>query len=217
MKTRVKWVIALAVVTSAIWLVGVLYVISYKPEVYVNPGTVATCVPAIYSPSSNPIRVYTPLRSRGYHSYSFTSLRSTHMPSMSMSSTGGLFLTSKAQMHSIGGGGAGGGVYATSHGGSSSRGIQHNSGGASMPQANFIALASTRQMAEPQAADAPQMAKLASGPNKISGPPNPGGPLDPNDQLIEHLPIGDALIPMLLFALAFGAYRVIRNKNIRLV
>ena len=55
--TRVKWVIALAVVTCAVWLVGVMYVISYKPEVHINPGTVATSVPAIYSPNSNPIKV----------------------------------------------------------------------------------------------------------------------------------------------------------------
>lgn len=216
--TRVKWVIALAVVTSAVWLVGLMYVISYKPEVHINPGTVATSVPAIYSPNSNPIKVYTPLRARSHHFTYSPTLRTTHMPSASMHSTGGLFLTSKAQVHSVGGGnGNTNGVYTTSHGNTSNRGIQYSTASATMPQTNFLAVASSRQMADPQAANAPQMAKLASGPNHAPGPPNPTGPLDPNNQLVEHAPIGDALIPLLLFALAFGAYRLIRNKNIRLV
>ena len=215
--TRVKWVIALAVVTSAFWLMGVMYVLTYKPEVYVNPGTVTTTPPAIYSPSSTPIKVYTPARSYGWHHYSHSwSSSRVHMPSATIQSTGGLYLTSQAKVNSVGGG-ANSGIYTTSHNSSASRGIQYSTSNAAIPQANFIALASSRQMATPEAAHAPQMAKLAAGPNNAPGPPNPPGPLPEDQQLVEHQPIGDALIPLLLLALAYGAYRVIRNKKTRLV
>lgn len=215
--TRVKWVIALAVATSAFWLMGVLYVLSYKPEVYVSPGTVTSHVPAIYSPSSTPITIYRPARALGGHhsshySNSWTSSH-MHMPSIGMQSTGGIFLTSKAQMHSIGGGGGGGGIYATSQGGSSSRSVQYGSSGAGIPQVNFIAMASTRQMASPEAQSAPELAKLASAPNNAPGPPNPPGPLPDDHQLVEHLPVGDAIIPLLLLAFGYGAYRFIRRRK----
>ena len=35
--TRIKWVIALAVVVSGIWFMGVFYVLTYKPDVYIAP------------------------------------------------------------------------------------------------------------------------------------------------------------------------------------
>ncbi|MBQ2190646.1 MAG: hypothetical protein II605_02295 [Paludibacteraceae bacterium] len=216
-KERTKWVIALAVAVSGVWLMGVAYVLSYKPEVYVNPGTVTTNVPAIYSPESTPIKVYTPIRSlsRFRASYSVSTLRHSHMPSLPMQSIGRIYTTSSAQVHSVGGGGNGG-VYTTSHGNTSSRGIQYSEGGnAAMPQTNFIAMASSRQMAAPEASYAPQMARLASGPNNAPpGPPNPpgdDGPLPGDHQLVEQ-PVGDALLELALLALAYALARTYKKR-----
>lgn len=212
-KERSKWVIALAVAVSGVWLMGVAYVLSYKPEVYVNPGTVTTNVPAIYSPESTPIKVYTPIRSlsRSRASYSVSTLRHSHMPSLPMQSIGRIYTTSSAQVHSVGGGGNGG-IYTTSHSNTSSRGIQYSEGGnAAMPQTNFIAMASSRQMAAPEASYAPQMARLASGPHNAPGPPNPQDPLPGDHQLVEQ-PIGDALLPLALLALAYALARTYKKR-----
>ena len=201
--TRVKWVIALAVVLSGLWLMGVFYVMTYKPEVYNNPGIVTTAPIPSSTPSMSPARTFSPMRSHSAYRTAYTpTVRRTHLPSIPMQSTGGLYLTSSAQPHSVGGGGNAG-IYTTTGGSSSSRGIQYSSSMA-MPQTNFVAMASSRQMAEPEAQHAPMMARLAG--RNAPGPPNPPQPLDPEHQLVEQ-PVGDAVWPLLLLALAYMLVR----------
>ena len=67
-------------------------------------------------------------------------------------------------------------------------------------------------MASPEAQAAPQMARIASGPNNAPpGPPNIDGPLDPSVQLVEQ-PIGDALLPLALLALAYALARTYKKR-----
>ena len=94
----------------------------------------------------------------------------------------------------------------TSHS-SASRGINY-SGSITMPMTTFVAMASVRQVAQPEATEAPQMAAPI---RKAPGPPQPPGPLPEDNQLIEHPePVGDAVWLLMLLALAFG---IVRKKG----
>lgn len=209
--TRIKWVIALAVAVSGIWFMGVMYVLTYNPEVYVNPGIVGSNLPSVSAPVMKPITTYTPSRMRGtYRPVHYGTSRVQRPSSLPMQSMR-IRTTSSAEVHSVGGGGNGGGY---SSGGSSQRGIVYSTASVAMPQTNFIAMASTRQMAAPEATEAPSMAKLASGPRRAPGPPNPGGGGDlPGEHQLTEQPVGDAVLPLMMLLTLYCAVRVYRRKR----
>ena len=203
---RIQLVWALIVLICGVSLMGMVYLVFNKPEVYINPGIVVTKP----SPVAEPAAPMTPRgssapRSLFHHtSYSYT----YHSPETN-SFTGagkGLYLHSSAEVHSVGGGGNGVWSTAGSSGSGSSRGIIYmQSAGATMPMTSFVAVASSRQVSQPEAQEAPQMAHMAS-PKRAPGPPNPPGPLPEEHQLVEH-PIGDAILPLLLLAIGYMVYR----------
>lgn len=205
---RIQLVWALIVLICGVSLMGMVYLVFNKPEVYINPGIVVTQPSPVAEPAA-------PLAPRGgsapqsmFHhtSYSYT----YHSPETN-SFTGagkGLYLHSSAEVRSVGGGGNGVWATAGSSGSGSSRGIIYTqSTGATMPMTSFVAVASTRQVSQPEAQEAPQMARMAS-PKRAPGPPNPNpsGPLPEEHQLVEH-PIGDAVLPLLLLAIGYMVYR----------
>lgn len=210
---RTKWVIALAVVVGGIWLLGVFYVLSYKPDVYINPGVVVSAPSPIALPAQ-------PAGTRRT-----VSISPAHHPSLvqpvphiysahPMPTYQGLHATSGAQVHSVGGGGGNYAYGSGSQGSSSARGISYSSAGVTMPATNFVALASQREVSQPAASEAPQMARMAASPRTTPGPspPNPPQPLDDDHQLVEH-PVGDALLPLLLMALAYACVLLRRCKG----
>ena len=203
---RIQLVWALIVLICGVSLMGMVYLVFNKPEVYINPGIVVTQPSPVAEPAA-------PLAPRGgsapqsmfHHTlYSYT----YHSPETnSFTGTGkGLYLHSSAEVRSVGGGGNGAWAAAGTSGSSSSRGIIYTqSTGATMPMTSFVAVASTRQVSQPEAQEAPQMARMAS-PKRAPGPPNPPGPLPGEQQLVEH-PIGDAVLPLLLLAIGYMVYR----------
>ena len=200
---RIQLLIACIVFICGVSLIGLIYIISTKPVTYITPGVVSAP-----SPVATPMR---PIYSRAkISSYSSTTHHSPYVlpvvghtthPSDAASSSFGIYLTSSAEVHSVGSGG-GMGIVTTSQN-TSARGINY-SNSVTMPVTNFMALASSRQMAQPEAQEAPQMASMASSPvRRAPGPPNPPGPLPEDHQLVEH-PLGDAVLPMLLCAAVYG-------------
>jgi hypothetical protein len=81
-----------------------------------------------------------------------------------------------------------------------------------MPVTTFVSVASSRQMAQPEAQEAPEVAQVLA--RKAPGPPNPTDPLDEQHQLVEQ-PIGNALWLLLLMAIGYAAFRQ-RGKKRRL-
>ena len=193
---RIQLVWALIVLICGVSLMGLIYIVFNKTEVYINPGIVVT-QPAPRGGSA-------PQSLFHHTSYSYT----YHSPETnSFTGTGkGLYLHSGAEVRSVGGGGNGAWATAGSSGSGSSRGIVYTqSTGATMPMTSFVAVASTRQVSQQEAQEAPQMARMAS-PKRAPGPPNPPGPLPGEQQLVEH-PIGDAVLPLLLLAIGYMVYR----------
>lgn len=141
-----------------------------------------------------------------------SSASSTLLPEATMSSSHELFATSRSHVHIIDGGNST--AYATnSSGNTSPRGINYGGGGVMMPMTHFSALASVRQIAQPEASEAPQMAAMASAPIRHTpGPPNPPDPLDEEHQLIEH-PIGDAVLPLSLLLIGYALVMVWRHRR----
>ena len=75
-----------------------------------------------------------------------------------------------------------------------------------MPMTSFLTMADRRQVAKPEAKEAPQMARLAVAPMHAPGPPTIGGedPLPGDQQLVEHeQPLGDGLWILLLMAVGY--------------
>jgi hypothetical protein len=211
--TRIKWVIALAVAVSGIWFMGVMYVLTYKPDVYVAPGNVGANLPTS-APVMPTINSYTPSRARNiYRPANYGAHRTQRPASVPMQSMR-IRTTSSAQVHSIGGGGNGGGG-AVSGGSSSHRGIVYSTASVAMPQTNFLALASTRQMAAPEASEAPSMASMASisGMRRAPGPPTPGGGELPDEHQLTEQPVGDAVLPLMMLVMLYCAVRVYRRKS----
>ena len=212
---RIQLLIAFIVLVCGVSLIGLIYMISTKPETYVTPGVVSAP-----SPVATPIRpVYSGAQisthsSLLHHSpYVLPTVSHTHQPSPASSSSFSLYLTSSAEVHSVGGGGGSMGIATTSHG-ESGRGINYSSA-VTMPVTNFVALTSSRQIAQPEATEAPQMASLASSPvRRAPGPPNPPGPLPDDHQLVEH-PLGDAVLPMLLCAAVYGVWCMVYRRRKR--
>ena len=210
---RIQLVMAFIVFVCGVSLMGVIYIVFNKPEVYVNPGIVVSSPSPVAVPM-NPMYSYSLFRSRQVHPvYSIQTPRHQY-PSATMPAYKGLYTTSSARVQSVGGGSNPYAIATTSQG-SSSRGISYSGGiQTTMPAATFVALASQRQVAEPAAADAPQMARLVSGPRRAPGPPS--GPVQPGydgHQLVEQ-PAGDAVWPLVAMLLAYALARVYkRNKE----
>lgn len=205
--TRVKWVIALAVAVSGIWFMGVMYVLTYKPDVYVAPGNVGANLPAA-APSVPTISTYKPSLSRNIYRPAQYGAPRPQRPAVPMQSMR-IRTTSSAQVYSIGGGGGGNSGGAGASGGSSSRGIVYSTASVAMPQTSFLAMASTRQMAEPEASEAPSMASTV-GPRRAPGPPT-GEP--PSEHQITEQPVGDAVLPLMLLLMAYCGYIFYRRKS----
>lgn len=207
-KFRIQLVIAAVVFVCGVSLCGLIYIIGNKPAVYVNPGVVSTP-----SPTASPVHPVSPSYGKPYglhHGSTLPSVSSTAHPHAWSGASYRLFETSSATVKSIGGGG-GYGIATTSHG-SSSRGIITSSGNVAMPVTTFVSVASSRQMAQPEAQEAPEVAQVLA--RKAPGPPNPTDPLDEQHQLVEQ-PIGNALIPLLLLAIGYAAYKQ-KDKKRRL-
>ena len=86
-----------------------------------------------------------------------------------------------------------------------------------MPLATFTAMASTREVAPPEAKQAPQMARMAVAPLHAPGPPNPGGGGDlPGEHQLVEQPVGDAILPLLmLLGVYCGILLIRRNKQLK--
>ena len=211
---RIQLLIAFIVLVCGVSLIGLIYMISSKPVTYVTPGVVsapspvATPIRPVYSIAK--ITTQTPL----LHHSSYIVPTFSHTPSSAAATPSfGLYMTSSAEVHSVSGGGMG---IATTSQGTSERGINHN-GAVGMPVTNFVALAASRQIAQPEAQEAPQMASMASSPvRRAPGPPNPPGPLPEDHQLVEH-PLGDAVLPMLLYAAVYGVGCIVYRRRKRAI
>ena len=196
---RIQLLIAFVVFLCGSALIGAIYILSTKEVSMAKPGQVVSVSrPSPVAKPSLPNRLA--LRSkliRHVHS-SYTTHTPTNTPITPMQSVHGqgLYTTSSAQVTTVGGGGHASVPFTISH--SSSRQAPNQQ--VVMPTTNFLALASTRSVAAPGAADAPQMASLASAPRRAPGPPVITGPLDQEEQLIEKLPVGKSWIMLLLVA-----------------
>ena len=196
---RIQLLIAFVVFLCGSALIGAIYILSTKEVSMAKPGQVVSVSrPSPVAKPSLPNRLA--LRSkliRHVHS-SYTTHTPTNTPITPMQSVHGqgLYTTSSAQVTTVGGGGHASVPFTISH--SSLRQAPNQQ--VVMPTTNFLALASTRSVAAPGAADAPQMASLASAPRRAPGPPVITGPLDQEEQLIEKLPIGKSWIMLLLVA-----------------
>lgn len=206
---RIQLVWAAIVLICGVSLMAAVYLLFNKPEVYINPGVVVSS-PA---PVANPVSSGAPYGISGtrapfYHPSYSSSFRQADIR-LSMSTGGGLYLHSSAEIHSIGGGGGSGssGVGGSTGSASSRRSVQPQGGGMTMPMTSFLAVASTRQIAQPEAQEAPQMARMAS-PRRAPGPPTVTDLEEgqENHQLVET-PVGSTAIPLLLFAIGYIVYR----------
>jgi len=205
-KFRIQLVIAVVVFVCGVSLCGMIYIVGNKPAVYVSPGIVSAP-----SPIASPVQQVRPPFIKPYSGHSGYATHPVSPMAHQHSWSGAsyrLYETSGATMKSIGGGGGGYGIAMTSHG-SSSRGITTSGGSVSMPVTTFVSVASSRQMAQPGAQEAPEVAHVLA--RKAPGPPNTGDdPLDPSHQL----PIGAPWI-LALMAIGYAAYRL-RDKKRRL-
>lgn len=198
---RIQLVIALVVLICGVSLMGLIYIMFNKPEVYVNPGVIVTQP----SPVSSPVQ---PLRSssgilRDYpYSYTMSPMPNATAPKAAMQPSRGLYATSGAQVHSVGGG-TGYGIATTSST-QTQRGISYTT----TTVTTFATFAmNSRQVAAPEAQYAPEMARLVSEPHRAPGPPDLGGGEAPGDQqLVEH-PIGSPLVLVMMAGLYAAVVR----------
>lgn len=198
---RIQLVIALVVLICGVSLMGVVYLVFNKPEVYVNPGIVVTNPSPVATPI-RPIGSNSLLRSNYPYSYTMYPIFFTSAPSVSMQPSHGLYVTSGAQVQNVGGGA--GYVIATTSGAQTQRGINYTT----TTVTTFATFASnSRKVAAPEALSAPEMASLVSAPHRAPGPPDIGEP-DPDHQLVEH-PIGSPLVLVLMA----GLYAVVRKRK----
>lgn len=212
---RIQLVIAAIVLVCGVSLMGMVYLVFNKPYTPINPGITVSAPSPVAAPIS-PVARSTRFARATYHTnYSTPSYNPMRSSSAHVgTSTRGLYLTSSARVHSVGGGGNGGHGMATTSRSSSNRGIVYSTTSVTMPQTNFLAMADTRQMAQPAAQQAPQLARLAS--RQAPPPPQPPGGeggLSEENQLVEH-PIGEPWI-LVLFAALYAVVHIMikRRKN----
>ena len=195
---RIQLVIALVVLICGISLMGVIYLVFNKPEVYINPGVIVT-QPSPVSAPIQPIRTSSSLL-RSDYPYSYTMYPQPYAtaPQATIQPSHGLFMTSSAQVQHVGGGTNYG--MATTSGTQTQRGISYSM----TTVTSFATFAmNSRQVAAPEAMNAPEMAKLVSEPNRAPGPPTPPGPLDPEHQL----PVGSPLVLVVMAGLYAATVR----------
>lgn len=209
---RIQLVIAAIVFVCGISLMGLVYIVFSKPDVYINPGIVVSHPSPVATPHVPTARRVTKFPPRLHHQSIADMRTQARMESLAITPSSSAFAVhqqSNAQVSHVGSGFGGNSVAASSGNHSSSqRGIQYSGAtGATMPMTTFVALASSRTVSQPEASSAPMMAQTASAPMfNAPPPPQPPSPLDPEHQLVEQ-PIGDAIIPLLLLALAYVGYR----------
>lgn len=216
-----RLVVAIAVVSGALWLALVAYVLidTSEPDRYVKPGEVvvhapspvASGVPAIRSSHSSPM-LFSHHSGAGAVSpsaYSFVSFSQGASSGGSMK----MFETSNATVHSIGGGGSGGGGGASGAGGSSSGGTQgkgiHSTalaGGGAI----HVAIPSI-MISEPGATSAPAMASTVTdeGPRAMPNGRKVGP--DPFDPMLD--PVGDVTWGLMLLLTIGWCVRVHRKRQ----
>ena len=105
-------------------------------------------------------------------------------------------MTSSAQVQNVGGGASYG--TASSSGTQTQRGISYTM----TTVTTFATFAANRQVAAPEAMNAPEMAKLVTEPRRAPGPPDIGE-LDPEHQL----PVGSPLVLVVMAGLYAAAVR----------
>lgn len=215
-QTRKRLVIAGVFLICSVSFMAMIYLFFNKPEVYVMPGVVVS-KPA---PVASPVASFPPrLNSRLPHAVTPGNKVSSYKqvtPVVPKTSSYRIWTSSSAKVHDAGGGGSYGSSYtasgANTSGGSygapsqrADRGINYSGAVNAMPSTSFLALASSRPMAAPEAESAPQMARLAADPRRAPGPPNTGDdPLPGDHQLVEH-PVGAPWV-MMFFALLYALY-----------
>ena len=203
--------VALVILTSGVALLQSVYQVLNNKEDQTNASSVI-----VSSPSPTALPAHFAFSRTGRISWreaqGSSSASNASLPEATMSPSHELFATSRARVHTVDGGSST--AYATScSGNTSSRGISYGGGGVMMPMTHFSALASARQIAAPEASEAPQMAAMASAPIRHApGPPNPPDPLDEDHQLIEH-PIGDAVWPLSLLLIVYALVMVLRHRR----
>ena len=206
---RIQLVIAGIVLVCGVSLMGLVYIVFNKPETYITPGIVTSNNPALESPLSNPNASVTQQTYPPHATVQYPTKVYKGIKPVAPSSVRGLYLTSGAQVQTVGGGFAHNASAETSQS-ASSRGIIYSTSGAGIPTTNFVALASQRQVAEPESQEAPQMAHLASiDPRRAPGPPDVTPPDD--HQLVEH-PIGEGTWCLIVLAIGYAAVKI-RRKN----
>lgn len=194
---RIQLVIALVVLICGISLMGVIYLVFNKPEVYINPGVIVT-QPSPVSAPIQPIRTSSSLL-RSDYPYSYTMFPQSYAiaPQATMQPSNGLFMTSSAQVQHVGGGANYG--TATTSGTQTQRGISYTM----TTVTTFATFAmNSRQVAAPEAMNAPEMAKLVTEPRRAPGPPDIGE-LDPEHQL----PVGSPLVLVVMAGLYAATIR----------
>ncbi len=215
---RTQVVIALIVLVCGVSLMGLVYLVYGKPFVEINPGVVVRHSSPVAAPHL-PLRSGTRMRTTraAHQSVPRNGVRVESTVSLPTGANMSILLLSNAKIHNSGSGvGSSGSFYASSssHRGSQRRGVQAAASGVTMPMTTFVAMASARSVAAPEAAEAPRMAKTASMRNAPPPPPNPTD-LEEDDRLVEHplCPVGDAVLPLLLLAMGWGIYK---REKIRL-
>ena len=195
---RIQLVIALVVLICGVSLMGVIYLVFNKPEVYINPGVIVT-QPSPVSAPIQPIRTSSSLL-RSDYPYSYTMYPQPYAtaPQATMQPSHGLFMTSSAQVQHVGGGASYG--MASSSGTQTQRGISYTM----TTVTSFATFAANRQVAAPEAQRAPEMAKLVSEPNRAPGPPDLGGGEAPGEH---QLPVGSPMVLVLMAGLYAASVR----------
>ncbi len=210
---RMQLLMAFIVLVCGVSLMGLVYIVFNKPDVYINPGIVSAPSP-VATPIQKVSMNYPPKHRHVYTQPATMPTYHATNSSMPAPSYHGLYLTSSADVHNVGGGMGGYEMTTTSHHPKSSQNVVYSTVNVTMPTTNFVAMASQRQVAQPEAQEAPQMARLASSSRKAPGPPNIDGPLPEDHQLVEH-PIGDAIWPLLMMAIGYVAYRRTKKRKTR--
>jgi|GEM_PF-1801229 len=207
---RIRILLAVIVLICGVSLIGFVYILLNRPTDPITPGIVVTHPSPVATPVQ-PVTIKDNLFTimPRYHSTYTPTYSSARQSAPTNTSSFRIHTTSSATVQHVGGGGNGYGI-ATSTGNSSagSRGIVYN-GAPTMPAANFVALASSRQVAEPAASEAPQMASLA--PRRAPGPPTTTDLPDEN-QLVEQ-PVGDAVLPLAIIAMLYAVGCFLNRKK----
>ena len=200
-QTRIRLVLAGVVLICGVSLMALVYLIINKPVAEVKPSIVVSTPSPVAVPVMNTQNMLL-RRDRSIARYTPYNVANPYRWEGTFSSQTSLtvYTTSNAAVRSVGGGtnGSAFALATTSH--SSQRGIQQGA----IPVTTFVAMASSRQVAAPEAGEAPQMAHLASyDPRRAPGPPDLGGDDLPGDHQLVETPVGEGGWIMILFALMY--------------